>query len=101
MKLLSRIVKLVVNPSSLDLSKARIKCRRMLTELLKKAFEEAAKLPEFEQNAWAEAMLAAIAGDALWDGVLEQTQDKLERLANRVLSDDTARGLEPLVPDKL
>jgi hypothetical protein len=70
----------------------------MATELLKRAFEEVAKLPEFEQDALANALLALVSGDAGWDDLLAKTQDKLARLADRALKESDP---EPLDPDKL
>jgi hypothetical protein len=58
----------------------------MATELFKRAFAEAAeKLPEFEQDALAEWLLATIAADAQWDELLSKSEDKLGRLADRAL----------------
>jgi len=74
--------------------------RCMVTELLKQAFDELAKLPDFEQDALAEMLLSAVSADKHWDAVLAHTQDKLARLADRALEVEE-RDLEPLDPDKL
>jgi hypothetical protein len=74
--------------------------KHMATELLKRAFEELAKLPEFEQDALAETLLALVSSDAGWDDLLAKSQDKLARLADRALQAED-RDLEPLDPDKL
>lgn len=70
---------------TLDPQKPMVHCKIMATELLKQAFEELAKLPDFEQDALAEAMLALVAADAGWDDLLAKSQDKLARLADRAL----------------
>jgi hypothetical protein len=89
---------LSVYNSALDRPKQVGHCEVMATELLKQAFEEAAKLPEFEQDALANALLGLVSGDAGWDDLLAKTQDKLARLADRALKESDP---EPLDPDKL
>jgi hypothetical protein len=74
--------------------------RGMGTELLNQAFEEAAKLPEFEQNALATAILAAIRADKKWNEALLHSEDKLSRMADRALKADEC-DIELLDPDKL
>ena len=74
----------------------------MATELLRRAFAEAGeKLPDYEQDAIAEWLLAAIAADAEWDTVLAASPDKLERLADRALKAYQAGDVETLDPSKL
>jgi hypothetical protein len=72
----------------------------MATELLKRAFEQVAKLPDFEQDALAEKLLALAAADAGWDDLLVNSQDQLARLADRALQAKRS-DIEPLDPDKL
>ena len=72
----------------------------MATELLKKAFSEAAeKLPDFEQDALADWVLKMIAADAEWDAPL--SEDKLGRLADRALDAYKRGDVELLDPKKL
>ncbi len=74
----------------------------MATELLKRAFAEVAeKLPDFEQDALAESLLAAIEADAQWEATLSSSRDKLERLADRALKAYQAGDTELLDPKKL
>lgn len=74
----------------------------MATELLKRAFAEVEeKLPEFEQDALAESLLAMIATDAGWDDLLSKSEDKLERLADRALEAYKRGDIELLDPKKL
>jgi hypothetical protein len=74
----------------------------MATELLKRAFAEAAeKLPDYEQDALAEWLLKAIAADAEWDELLAKSEDKLARLADRALEAYKRGDVEPLDHKKL
>jgi len=75
----------------------------MATELLKRAFAEAAeKLPEYEQDAIAQSLLAAIAADARWDDILsDPAETKAERLADRALQAYQAGYVELLDHKKL
>lgn len=74
----------------------------MATKLLKRAFAEAAqKLPEFEQDAIAQALLSAIEADAKWDELLSKTENTLERLADRALKAYQTGDVELLDPKKL
>ena len=59
------------------------------------------KLPEFEQDALAESLLAMIATDAGWDDLLSKSEDKLERLADRALEAYKRGDIELLDPKKL
>jgi len=72
-----------------------------MTELLKKAFEQAAKLPPKEQDAFAALVLAELEADARWDRAFGVTQDDLEKLADEARSDFRAGRTQPLDPDTL
>ena len=48
-----------------------------MTEMLKKTFDAAARLPEDEQDAVAEWLLAELAPDEKWRGHFVETQDAL------------------------
>lgn len=58
-----------------------------MTELLEKAFAEAANLPEAEQNMLARALLEDFAGEEKWDEALANSQDKLAALADEALAE--------------
>jgi len=62
-----------------------------MTDLLKKAFDAASQLPEDEQDAVAEWLLAELASEEGWEGRFAGTQDALSALA-REASDEHMRG---------
>jgi hypothetical protein len=72
-----------------------------MTELLKKAFEAAARLPEKEQNAVAAMVLAELEADRQWDEVLIRGRGPLEALAQEALDDFHGGRTEPLDPESL
>ena len=72
-----------------------------MTELLKKAFEQAAKLPPKEQDAFAALVLAELEADARWDEAFSGSQEALGALADEARSELTDGRTEPLDPDKL
>ena len=72
-----------------------------MTELLRKAFEEASKLPSQEQDALASVLLEEIEGEQEWQGALSETQDELASLADAALVEHRAGNTETLDPEKL
>ena len=72
-----------------------------MTELLKKAFEQAAKLAPKEQDAFAALVLAELEADARWDKALGESHGTLQALADEARSELRAGRTEPLDPDKL
>ena len=58
-----------------------------MTDLLKKAFDAAAQLPEDEQDAAAEWLLAQLASEAGWEGRFAGTQNNLSVLARNALGE--------------
>ncbi len=72
-----------------------------MTELLRKAFEEASKLPPQDQDALASVLLVEIEGEQEWDGALSETQDELASLADAALAEHRAGKTETLDPEKL
>lgn len=63
----------------------------MLTQLLEKAFHEAAKLPAEEQ-----AALAEIEAEKRWDELFEGSQDLLEGWAKKALAEHRAGKTIPV-----
>src|SRR5687768_5464673 len=57
-----------------------------MTELLKKAFEQASKLPPKEQDAFAALVLAELEADAKWDH-FAASHEMLETLADDARAD--------------
>lgn len=68
----------------------------MLTQLLEKAFQEAAKLPADEQDALAERILAGIEAEKRWEELLEESQDLLEQWATEALAEHRAGKTVPI-----
>ncbi len=58
-----------------------------MTDLLKKAFDAASQLPEEEQDAVAEWLLAELASEGGWGSRFTNTQDALSALAREALKD--------------
>jgi len=72
-----------------------------MTELLRKAFEEASKLPAREQDALASVLLKELEGEQLWDATLDETHERLTSLADAALAEHRAGKTQPLDADKL
>jgi hypothetical protein len=72
-----------------------------MTELLKKAFEKASKLPPKEQDAFAALVLAELEAEGRWDEAFGASQDALAALSREAISELRAGRTEPLDPDKL
>lgn len=70
-----------------------------MTELLEKAFREAARLSPEEQDALASLLLAELESERRWEGMFDGSQDALSELADQALRDDDADRTEELVPD--
>lgn len=72
-----------------------------MTQLLKKAFDEASKLPAEEQDALARTLLEQLASEAHWPDKLAATEDVLAELADEALSEFRSGKTETLNPDEL
>jgi hypothetical protein len=58
-----------------------------MTKLLERAFKEASKLTEVEQNALAKWVLEELESEKEWDKALAGSEDVLDKLADEALSD--------------
>lgn len=67
-----------------------------MTELLEKAFAEAARLPEEEQDMLARTLLEDFAAEEKWDEALANSQDKLAALADEALTEFEQGDTRPL-----
>lgn len=56
-----------------------------MTKLLERAFKNASKLPNVEQNALAKWLLEELEADRKWDQAFAESEDKLGRLADDAL----------------
>jgi hypothetical protein len=68
-----------------------------MTELLEKAFAEAANLPEEEQDELGRILLEDLAAEEKWDRAFATSEDELVALADEALTEferDETRPLE-------
>ncbi|MGM0568329.1 MAG: hypothetical protein ACQESB_03825 [Elusimicrobiota bacterium] len=72
-----------------------------MTKLLKKAFENASRLPDTEQNILARWLLEEIKAEKDWDKTFAESEDILGRLADEALEEDKQNKTKPLDTDKL
>ena len=72
-----------------------------MTELLEKAFTEASKLPEQEQQALATWILHELDSERHWANAFAASADALRRLADEALTEHREGGTQQLDPDKL
>lgn len=72
-----------------------------MTDLLRKAFEEASKLPPREQDALASVLLEELDAENRWDATLDETQDQLATLADAALKEHASGETKELDLEKL
>lgn len=72
-----------------------------MTKLLEKAFAEAAKLSESEQEALAAWILEELASERRWEEAFATSADTLARLANEAVTEHQAGNTQELDPDTL
>lgn len=72
-----------------------------MTKLLKKAFDEASKLSETEQNAFAKWLLDELHSEKEWDKAFAESEDMLEKLANEATEEKRKGKAKPLNRDLL
>ena len=72
-----------------------------MTQLLEKAFAEASRLPDAEQDALASLLLSEMESEARWQKSFAESADKLAALADEALAELDAGRTEPLEPDQL
>ena len=72
-----------------------------MTKVLEKAFDEASKLPEKEQDELGKWLLAEIESDRNWDQVFARSHNQISRLASEALEEHRRGETEELDPDKL
>jgi hypothetical protein len=58
-----------------------------MTQLLERAFAEASKLPESEQDSFASLVLAELESERRWSQAFAASQDKLAALADEALDE--------------
>jgi hypothetical protein len=72
-----------------------------MTKLLERAFAEAAKRSEAEQELLASRLLAELAAEDDFDRAIAASTDKLAKLAAEALAEHRAGLTEELDPDRL
>jgi hypothetical protein len=72
-----------------------------MTKLLQRAFEEASKLPEGEQDALGRILLDELASERRWEELFAGSRDLLAELAEQALAEHRAGWTEKLDPKKL
>ena len=72
-----------------------------MTDLLKKAFEVVSQLPDDEQDAMAELLLAELASEKKWEERFAKSQDSLSLLAQEALDEHESGETEVLAPELL
>jgi hypothetical protein len=72
-----------------------------MTQLLDKAFEEASKLSELEQNALAQWLIDEIISERKWEKVFAESEDVLDKLADEALAEHAQGKTKTLDIDRL
>jgi hypothetical protein len=72
-----------------------------MSTLLERAFEEARRLPESEQDALAAILLEEIESEERWEKSFAESQDVLRKMANEALREAEEGEVEEFGPDDL
>ena len=74
-----------------------------MTELLQQAFEQAAKLPQTQQDTFARFLLAELDAERRWADLLNrpESEDLLEQLADEAVAAHRAGRTQPLDAEAL
>ena len=72
-----------------------------MTKLLEKAFEEASKLSEKEQNIVVKWLLEELAAERRWEKTFAESEDLLSQLADEALEEHRQGKTKPLNIDDL
>lgn len=72
-----------------------------MTDLLKKAFEAVSRLPDDEQDAVAQWLLAELAAEQEWEERFAKTQDALSVLAQEASEEHQRDETKELKPESL
>jgi hypothetical protein len=71
-----------------------------MTELLERAFTEASKLPEKEQDAMAALLLEELASEHRWEAAFAAAPQQLSEMARVALREFKAGQTRPMDPDR-
>ena len=72
-----------------------------MTNLLKKAFDEASRLPKGEQDALAKLLLEELKSQRRWDRAFAASHDRLSDLADEAMEEHRQGDTQKLEPEKL
>jgi hypothetical protein len=72
-----------------------------MTQLLKKAFQEASKLPVVDQNALAKWLLEELESEKKWEKMFAESEDVIDRLADEAIRAHKRGKAKPLNIDRL
>ena len=72
-----------------------------MTRLLEKAFKDASKLPDIEQNSLAKWLLEELEAERKWDRAFADSEDILGRLADEAIEAHRQGKTTPLDIDRL
>jgi hypothetical protein len=72
-----------------------------MTQLLKKAFQEASKLPVVDQNALAKWLIQELESEKKWEIIFAESEDVLDRLADEAIKAHNRGKTKPLDTDRL
>jgi len=67
-----------------------------MTKLLEKAFKEASRLPEMDQNALAKWFLDELHSERAWAQAFAESEDVLEKLADEAIGEKREGKTVPL-----
>lgn len=73
----------------------------MTTQLLERAFAEAAKLPDRDQDALAALVMEELESEKKWDNAFANSQDVLAEMAEQALAEHKKGETRPLNADAL
>lgn len=72
-----------------------------MTKLLQKAFQEASRLPDLDQNALAKWVLDELQSEREWERAFAESEDVLEKLADAAIAEKQKGKTIPLDLDRL
>ncbi len=75
--------------------------KNLMTQLLERAFSEASKLPDLQQNRLARWLLDELLGEQKWDSLFAESEDFLADLAEEALNEHLAGKTQPLSLNEL
>ncbi len=72
-----------------------------MATLLERAFKEASRLPEIEQNAFAKWVIEELNSDRKWGSVLSESESALDWLAEEAIEEDLTGNTRPMNQERI